>query len=168
MLPPQPPTAGDFMNTHVHTVAPETPLEDVVAFLLKHRISNAPVVETDSAGGRRLVGFLSEGDCLERLSNEMFFGRPSQPQTAATIMRRHPVCVTPDTDVFTLASLFATHRFRHLPVVEQDRFVGMVSRRDILRALEGYYRQMLQAGEDERQVAQWQQTINYRLLARSL
>lgn len=168
MVPPQPPTARDFMNTHVHTVSPETPLEEVVAFLLKHSISNAPVVETDSAGRRRLVGFLSEGDCLEHLSNELFFGRPSQPQTAATIMRRHPVCVGPETDVFTLASLFATHHFRHLPVVDQEDFAGIVSRRDVLRALEGYYRQFLQAGEEERQLAQWQQTINYRLLARSV
>jgi len=134
----QPPRAADFMNRHVHTVSPDISLGDVVRFLLQHGISSAPVVQ--KGGGRAvLVGFVSERDCLEYLSNEAFFGSPSMPQTAETIMRRHPVCVTPETEVFALISSFVHHGYRHLPVVEGDHLVGLVSRRDVLRALERYY-----------------------------
>ena len=39
------------------------------------------------------------------MSNELFYGSPSQQQTAATIMRKHPVCVAPETELFTLIPL---------------------------------------------------------------
>lgn len=115
------PQAMDFMNRHVQTVAPDMPLAEVVAFLLKHEISSVPVVEHEGHQ-LRLVGFISERDCLEHLSNEAFYGSPMPPQTAGTIMRRHPVCVAPETELFTLVSIFVHHGYRHLPVVEDDHF----------------------------------------------
>jgi len=140
------PQARDFMTQHVQTVTPDLSLADVIRFLDRHGISNAPVVEPDAHGNPILVGFLSEGDCLEHLSNEAFFGFPFQPQTARTMMKRHPVCVEPETDIFALASIFVSHRYRHLPVVQDGRVLGIVSRRDILHALDTFYRQ----GEEER------------------
>lgn len=129
------PKAIDFMTTRVQTVATDMSLQDVVAFLRKHEVSNAPVVTQNEAGQSMLVGFISEGDCLERLSNEVFHGNPAQPQTVGTMMKRHPVCVEPETDVFALASIFVNHRYRHLPVVEQGVLRGVVSRRDILEPI---------------------------------
>jgi CBS domain-containing protein len=134
------PRARDFMTEHVQTVTPDMSLGDVVRFLDRHGVSNAPVVEPDAQGNPILVGFLSEGDCLEHLSNEIFFGFPFQPQTARTMMKRHPVCVEPETDIFALASVFVSHRYRHLPVVQEGRLLGIVSRRDILKALDEFYR----------------------------
>lgn len=135
------PRARDFMTRHVQTVTPDMSLGDVVRFMERHDISNAPVVEPDEHGNPILVGFLSEGDCLEHLSNEIFFGIPFQPQTARTMMKRHPVCVEPDTDIFALASVFVSHRHRHLPVVQEGHLLGIVSRRDILKALDAFYRE---------------------------
>lgn len=157
------PQARDFMTSHVHTVGPEMPLADVVTFLMRHGISNAPVVEDDS-GRQVLVGFVSERDCLEFLANEMFFGSPAQPQTARTIMKRHPVCVEPTTDVFTLASVFVSHGYRHLPVVEDRQLVGMVSRRDILKALDDYYRDAIRQREFERFPPDVHEIIHHRFL----
>jgi CBS domain-containing protein len=132
------PQARDLMNHHVRTVAPDMPLAEVVSVLLQHGISSVPVVERE--GDRsRLVGFISERDCLEHLSNEAFYGSPMPPQTAGTVMRKHPVCVAPDTELFTLVSIFVHHGYRHLPVVEDGHLLGLVSRRDILKALESYY-----------------------------
>lgn len=129
------------MTQHVRTIAPDMSLGDVVQFMDRHGVSNSPVVEPDANGNPILVGFLSEGDCLEYLSNEIFFGIPFQPQTARTMMKRHPVCVEPDTDIFALASIFVSHRYRHLPVVQEGRLLGIVSRRDILKALDEFYRE---------------------------
>lgn len=134
------PTASDFMNRHARTVRSEMPLDDVVSFLLKHNISNAPVIDA-SATEQHLVGFISERDCLEYLSSEAFYGSPAPPHRAETIMRKHPICVAPDTDLFTLVSIFTSHDYRHLPVTEGEQLLGIVSRRDILRALDRHYRE---------------------------
>jgi CBS domain-containing protein len=137
------PCAKDFMNRHVQSITPKMPLDEIISFLEQHEISNAPVVDEQN-GRKTLVGFVSERDCLEFLANESFFGSPSPKQTAATIMRRHPVCVQPDTELFTLASIFVNHGYRHIPVVEDGQLQGIVSRRDILKAMNDYYRQILQ------------------------
>lgn len=80
------PMASDFMTRHVHFVAPDTTVADVIQLLLKHKLSNAPLVAT--RGGKHvLAGFISERDCLALLSSESFYGSPSPPQTGRTIMR---------------------------------------------------------------------------------
>src|SRR5690606_8076991 len=89
------PLAQDFMTRHVHTVAPEMSLADVIKFLSQHHISSAPVMQAVQGGHAAFVGFITEGDCLAFLANEVFFGSPSQSQTVETMMRRHPVCVEP-------------------------------------------------------------------------
>jgi len=129
------PRAADFMSRQVQTIDPEMTLVEIADFLFKHEVSNAPVVEKTEDGKKHLVGFVSEGDVLEHLSNEMFYGSPNRPFTAGTVMKRHPVCVDANADIFSLASVFVSHRFRHLPVVESGVLVGIVSRSDILRAL---------------------------------
>lgn len=128
------------MTRQVRTVPPDMPLGDVIQFLLKHRVSNAPVVEKRGSDDA-LVGFISERDCLALLADESYFGSPCPPQTARTAMRVHPVCVAPETELFTLASIFVNHGFRHLPVVDNGVLQGIVSRRDILRAMDEYYRE---------------------------
>lgn len=159
------PNARDFLHTKVETVKPTDTLADVIKTLLDHNVSNAPVVD-EQAGKRTLVGFISEADCLEHVSNEMFYGNPSPKLTADKIMKRHPVCVSPDTNVFALASIFVSHGLRHLPVVEKDELVGIVSRRDVLRALEKHYRELTKQRDDERHRPDLHQIINHRFIVR--
>lgn len=160
------PTAQDFMNGHVRTIEADMHLVDVVAFLLKHELSNAPVVKKDG-NNRLLQGFVSEGDCLEFLANELFYGSPSPPQTAETIMKRHPTCVSPETDIFTLTSIFMSHRYRHLPVVQDQHLLGIVSRRDILKALDEYYRDWTRTRDRERFPVDLHKIMNHRFLVTS-
>ena len=157
------PVAARFMQKKVKTIAPDVPLADVIQFLQKHGLSNAPVVEK-SDGRARLVGFLSERDCLAALSKEAFFGDPAVRETAKTMMRTHPICVAPDTELFALASIFVNHGFRHLPVVENDELVGMVSRRDILQALDKYYRQAMAEHDDEHFPPDFHELVNHRFI----
>lgn len=132
------PIAADFMEKHVKTVSPDTPLSEVVRFLLDHGLSNTPVVEMQN-GKRMLVGFLSERDCLAALTQESFYGDPPPSQSAGTVMRRSPICVSSDTDLFALASVFINHGYRHLPVTEHGELKGIVSRRDVLQAVDKHY-----------------------------
>lgn len=130
------PIAEHIMTRRLVTLSPETMLEEATRTLLENQVANAPVVNTDN-DRRILIGFISERDCLEYLANEIFFANPDQ--TVAAAMKRHPVCVSPKTDIFTLASIFTQHNVRQLPVVAEDHeLVGIVSRSEVLRALEHY------------------------------
>jgi CBS-domain-containing membrane protein len=161
------PCAADFMTRHVQTVMPDMSLGDVVRFLLEHKISNAPVVEYQDQKPV-LIGFISERDCLEFLSNEAFYGLPVPLHTARTIMRNHPVCVSPDTELFTLASIFSSHGYRHLPVIEYDELVGIVSRCDVLKAMEEYYQDAIKTHDELRFRPDLRKIANLRFLAKSL
>lgn len=158
--PIDPPQAKDFMNRRVQSVTPDMSLADVVRFLLGHGLSSAPVVETHD-GRRTLAGFVSEHDCLEHLSNELFYGSTHEPsQTVATIMRRHPIGVPPAMDLFTLASVMVSHGLRQVPVVEDGDVVGLVSRREVLSAMEAYYRASLAAEAQERHVPSLREIVS--------
>ena len=158
------PTAQEIMTVHLHCISPEMQLKEMVAFLLKHKISNAPVVKQD--GNRRdLMGFVSEADCLEFLANEMFYGNPSPTQTAETIMKKHPTCIGPDADIFAMTSVFMSHRFRHLPVVDSDyHLLGIVSRRDLLRSLDRFYDDWNRASDRERFPVDVHKIMNHRFI----
>ena len=134
-----PPVAGELMNQSVKCVSSDVPLRDLVSFFLKKDVSCAPVVDDDQ---KTLLGFVSQGDALSHLSQQMFGGFPRQPLTVAHMMKRHPVSVTPETDVFSIASIFNSHGYRHVPVVDhQNRLQGLVSRREVLSALSKYFDQ---------------------------
>jgi CBS-domain-containing membrane protein len=129
------PAASKLMNKSVKCVAVELSLRELVGFFLKHDVSCAPVV-SDVDDQKTLLGFVSQGDALSHLSNQMFSGFPQQPLSVAHVMKRHPVAISPDTDVFSIASIFNSHGYRHVPVVDQqNRLQGLVSRREVLSAL---------------------------------
>ena len=161
---PQPmPLASDIMTSYVQTIGPKMKLADIISLLLKHKESSAPVVVEEN-GRRRLVGFVSEGDCLEYVGNELFYGNPTPPQTAETIMRKHPTCVGPETDLFTLTSIFTSHRFHHLPVVEDENLIGVVHRRDVLKAMDLFYRDWTRSRDRERFPVDLHQIMNHRFI----
>ena len=128
----QVPIAEDFMTRDLVCVEPETHLYDAINILSRHSISGAPVVSYEHRR-RRLVGILSEKDCLSILSNEAFYVQ-EPVGTVSEYMSKKIVRIPPNMDLFTVASLFMTHPFRRLPVVDQGFLVGQVSRIDVLRA----------------------------------
>ena len=166
MTTPEPTrTAGDFMETDVETVRPETPLPEIIEHLLHRHVSNVPVVE-ENDGKPSLVGFISEADCMEHLANQLFYGNPAPALTAEMIMKRHPVCVATDANIFTLASIFIHHQLRHLPVVEEDRLLGIVSRRDVLEELDKYCRDVARRQDQEHRPPDLREVISHRFIAR--
>ena len=79
-------------------------------------------------------------------------------------MRRHPVCVAPETDLFALASIFESHDYRHLPVTQDDYLLGIVIRRDVLRAVDKYYQLLVRQNSRERFPPDVHELINHRFL----
>jgi len=122
--------AEDCMARTVVTVHPEMDAYEAIALLLKHEISGVPVV--DPSG--KLVGILSERDCLQTLLGAEYHDLPAA--LVEDLMTPEVQTITPDTDILKIAELFLNGKFRRFPVVDKGRLVGQVSRRDVLRAIQ--------------------------------
>ena len=128
----------EVMSSPVVTVSPDAPLKDVAGTLVEHGISAVPVVDGDD----RLVGIVSEADLLALEAAPGPGSRPARAaaregpaQTARDVMSRQVYTLAEDTDAATAARLLLRHRLKSAPVVDGDRVVGMVARRDLLRLL---------------------------------
>jgi len=122
----------DYMNREVVTLNPDTHLFSAIDVLLTHRVSGAPVVD---AGGH-LVGVLSESDCLKGILNEAYFEETCG--SVKSIMSQVVETIDADADILEAAAHFVERGRRRLPVTEQGRLVGQISRRDLLRVLKSY------------------------------
>lgn len=126
-------TARDAMTTKLITMSPDMRLLDAIRRLLKNRISGAPVIEEDG----HLCGILSELDCLRVLaSGEYTAENLDEMETVGETMSADPETVPPDMNLFSVAHIFLTKGYKRLPVVEDDTLIGVVSRRDVLAAVD--------------------------------
>ncbi len=123
------PTVRDYMTTKVRTLRPETPILEAVDLLVKHQISGAPVVDDQD----RVVGMLSEKDCLPLIAKGVNHTPPEG--TVSEFMAVDPSVLPPDMDLYYAAGVFLKKIYRRFPVVENGKLVGVISRRDILRAI---------------------------------
>ena len=127
------PTAQEIMVTSLVTLRPGMLLTDAMALLLSKRVSGAPVVDDEG----RLVGMLSELDCLRVLSSDEFYAGDQEGMgRVADFMTEMAVTITPDTDLYGIAHYFLTKGVRRLPVIRDGKLIGQVSRRDVLRQVD--------------------------------
>jgi CBS domain-containing protein len=110
----------------VHTVAADQPVREAVALLAKHRIGALPVME-----GTRCIGVFSERDVIYCLARE---GAAALDRPVSELMTGSPVTISPETDVIEALTLITRRRVRHLPVVEEDRFISFVSIGDLVKS----------------------------------
>lgn len=126
-------TVKDIMATNLITLRPEDDIGSAVSLFLKNKISGAPVV--DEAG--RLVGVLSEKDCMRILLGSFFDNDlRAEREVVGDFMTKTVKTIPSTMSVVEVASLFHSTAFRRLPVVDGDALVGQVSRRDVLRAID--------------------------------
>jgi len=130
----------EFMDQVVPTLRPQMRLGEAVDFLLRHRVTGAPVV--DAKG--RLVGIITETDLLKLLA-EGVNANPATDALVADFMTTDVVTVTPDTDIYYVAGTFIRNKFRRLPVVQDGRIVGAITRFDLLRVVQRMARAQAQA-----------------------
>jgi CBS domain-containing protein len=122
------PTAAQFMTESVVTLRPNEDMWNAMRHLTERRISGAPVVDQH----HRLVGLLSEKDCVMFIANARYHGIAGGK--VEEYMSKEVTSVAPDTGIFAIADLFRKHPYRRLPVATADgHLLGVVSRRDLLR-----------------------------------
>ena len=121
-------TAKDMMVTSLRTVRADQRVSDAVKLLLKYSISGVPVIDEK----HHLVGVISEKDCIRALMRAVHDRLP--PSLVQDVMSTDPITITEDTHLLTVAHHFLTKPIRRLPVVDNGRLVGQISRRDLLRS----------------------------------
>ena len=124
----------DYMARQLVTVGPHTGVAEAIGLLLKHKISGMPVVDEQG----KLVGVLSERDCLKPLVDAQYFERPTTH--VDELMSTEVSTVGPETGIMEVAEMFLNNRYRRFPVVENGQLVGQISRRDVLRAVREVHR----------------------------
>jgi len=131
-----------LMTTKVVTVTPETSLKDVARLLVENRISGVPVCDADGV----VLGVVSEADILAKeeglverglLASVLEFGPDAQKinaRTAGEAMSAPPITIAPGRPVSEGARLMVERGITRLPVVEDDRLAGIVTRADLVAA----------------------------------
>jgi CBS domain-containing protein len=115
----------DSREFQVHTVPLDATVFDGVQKMVEARIGSVLVVDGDT-----LVGIFTERDVLVRVVGAH---RDPEKTPISHVMTQDPVSIDSATTVEEVLDLHGGKEFRHLPVVDNGRLVGMVSFRDILR-----------------------------------
>lgn len=124
-----PKTIREIMSTKLVTFTPDTDAYDAMNTLVKRAISGAPVVNEFG----HLVGVLSEKDCLRVVMQNAYDGLPSP--TVGALMTKNVITVEATASIMRAAQLFIEIPIRRLPVLDGERLVGQVSRRDVVKAV---------------------------------
>ena len=138
----------ELMTEKVLTIGPEAPIKDVAKILVENRVSGLPVCDISG----RVLGVVSEGDILfkEHDPREGSMGGPlawivdGTPRyagyvkagalTAGKAMTAPAITVPPYESVSEAARIMCERRVNRLPVVKDERLVGIVTRADLVRA----------------------------------
>jgi len=141
---------SEAMTGHVVIVSEDTPVRELARLMRERGISAAPV--TDKAG--RLTGIISEGDLIrellprytEILEEERYLVDTEYTENRAEAVRHRPVAeimtrgvftITEDAPLLKAAPLLQLKRIKRLVVVRGSDIVGLITRRDICKALLG-------------------------------
>lgn len=118
----------DYMSPNVLTFKPEESIINALRILIKKGRSGAPVLDNEG----KLVGILSELDCLKEALNDGYY--QAVGDRVADHMTSEPDCVQQEDDIITCAEFFTNGR-RRLPVMNGSKLVGIITRQDFARAL---------------------------------
>ena len=121
---------SDIMSHKLVLFTPDESIHDVMKKFIKIRVSGGPVV--NSSG--KLVGIISEADCMKEISDSRYFNMPILDKTVKHFMTNNVQTIDASTTVFDAASLFFKTKKRRFPVINKDRLVGQLSRKDIVIA----------------------------------
>ncbi|OHB77966.1 MAG: hypothetical protein A2Z25_15135 [Planctomycetes bacterium RBG_16_55_9] len=114
------------MTTNVITAKKDMVLTDVIALLLRWHISAVPVVDDD----KNIIGIVSEID----LVNVTLDGN-ARDTTVEEVMATNIVSFGPDAALAELVQSFSKNHLRRVPILNDGKVIGIVSRRDILREM---------------------------------
>jgi CBS domain-containing protein len=143
--------ARDIMTRDVVTVNPDTSVHDIAGLMVEKHISGLPVLSRDG----QIIGMVSQSDLLHRTEigterereRKWWFGvfadanalareyAKAHGLRAQDVMSRYVVSVRGDAELRDVADILDNHSIKRVPVVQDGRLVGIISRGDLVRAL---------------------------------
>jgi CBS-domain-containing membrane protein len=142
-------TAADVMTREVITVAPDTSVREIAQILNAKRISGVPVVTADG----NVVGIVSEGDLIGHawtigkqrgswwltiFSDDSKLAREytkTHARTARDVMTREVISIASSAPLADIAKMLERNRIKRVPVIDNKKLVGIVTRANLLQAL---------------------------------
>ena len=121
---------ANIMTKKLITFTPETQVLNAINTLISYRISGAPVLDEEG----NLMGMLSEIDCMETYVQSTYHNEMGG--LVKDFMSTEVKTISSSMGIVDLAEYFLETHFRRLPVVDNGKLVGQVSRRDVLRAIQ--------------------------------
>ena len=114
-------------SSELRTVSPDDTVFQAVLVMEKYRVGSVLVIQSG-----KLVGICTERDCVRRL---IVHDRPMKTTRIRDVMTPKLVCVSPDDTITDCMSIMTHQRIRHLPVLDGEKLVGIVSIGDIIRSV---------------------------------
>ncbi len=112
-------------SSNVITVRPDQSIKDAIDLLVEHDIGALIVVDEHG----QPVGIISERDIIREAART----ETVLAQTVAGVMTKDLVVASPQDDLGTVLQTMIARHFRHLPIVDQERLIGVISIRDVLK-----------------------------------
>lgn len=112
-------------GSQVYTVSPDATVYDALKLMAEKEVGALVVVEND-----KMVGILSERDYARKV---ILKGKNSQETLVKEIMTTNIVHASPEQKIRKCLSLMTKNHFRHLPIMEDDQLVGIISIEDVRR-----------------------------------
>ena len=109
----------------VYSISPDATIYEALKLMAEKEIGALVVLEDE-----KMVGILSERDYARKI---ILKGKSSKETSVREIMTPEVICCSPDQKVQQCLSLMTKHRFRHIPVLEEERVVGILSIEDVKR-----------------------------------
>ncbi|UOD34511.1 CBS domain-containing protein [Deferribacteraceae bacterium V6Fe1] len=128
----------EIMTKNVISIRDTLPIKDAVIILRRNKISGAPVL--DESG--KVVGVFSESNILDKLPDileeadkiPMVDVQELTSPPVSTVMGKPPIVVRSDEDIRNVAKIFLEKYIHRVPVVDDDKLVGIISLGDVLKA----------------------------------
>ncbi len=115
--------ASDIMTRKVCTIHPDASAQEAAQLLDRMRISGLPVVNAES----KIIGIITEADIISKVNKEGLLVRD--------IMSNDVITIDEETPVNEIAMLLTERKIKRVPVIGNDKLVGIVSRGDIVHAV---------------------------------
>ena len=119
-------TARDLMTDRVVTIGPDAFLQEAIEVIIEMQVSGLPVV--DASG--QLIGIITEFALLTTA-----YDATTACETVGQHMTADVLTVNADDLIRKVADQFIVHRVRRVPVLDKGRIVGLITRRDVLKAV---------------------------------
>ncbi len=129
-------TTNDLMTIDPDVVTPDTTLREVVAMMNEHRHRQILVAEDD-----QLVGIITDRDIRLVANSPLLNNEPLERiellnnHTVSECMTKDLTTITVETPIYAVARLMADHKYGALPVVEDEKLVGIITITDLLNQM---------------------------------